>query len=140
MIDIEKIKAAAMVDTYDEIQWSSTQILELVTRLGEAKADLIHSDSILIKIEALLKDVDYKGDYSEGVRVLRDRLEAAESELNVCSIEYGDVRDSYIYYKEKYEAAEKDAAKWHEYQAKKKVLADRGFGKSPMRDMKESEK
>ena len=36
--------------------------------------------------------------------------------------------------------AEKDAAKWHEYQAKKKVLADRGFGKSPMRDVKESEK
>ena len=41
---------------------------------------------------------------------------------------------------ERLEAAEQDATKWHEYQAKKKVLADRGFGKSPLRDaaMKES--
>lgn len=98
-LDIEKIKAAALVSNGEPMLITANEVLELITR-----------------------------------------LEATESELNVCSIEYGDVRDSYIYYKEKYEAAEKDAAKWHKYQAKKKVLADRGFGKSPMRDMKESEK
>ena len=92
------------------------------------------------KIKAAALDIFAPSVPNATVLELITRLEAAESELNVCSIEYGDVRDSYLHYKERCESAEKDAAKWHKYQAKKKVLADRGFGKSPMRDMKESEK
>lgn len=65
------------------------------------------------KIKAIALDVFAPSVPNATVIELINRLEAAESELNVCSIEYGDVRDSYLHYKEKYEAAEKDAARYH---------------------------
>ena len=53
-------------------------VLELITQLEETQADLAYANSILIKIEKLIEGVEYRGDYAEGVRVLIERLEAAE--------------------------------------------------------------
>ena len=50
-------------------------VLELITQLEETQADLAYANSILIKIEKLIEGVEYRGDFAEGVRVLKDSLE-----------------------------------------------------------------
>jgi len=70
-VNIEKIKQLA--------SWGDLlAVQELITQLEETKADLAHANSILIKIEKLIEGVEYRGDFAEGVRVLKDSLEAAE--------------------------------------------------------------
>jgi len=37
MINIDKLEAAAKIDTEDDIPWTSTTVIELITRLREAE-------------------------------------------------------------------------------------------------------
>lgn len=67
---------------------------------------------------ALSHDIEYE-QFDEivtpsAVLELIERLKTAESELSACRVEHGGVRDSYLNYKMKFEAAEKEAVKYQE--------------------------
>ena len=120
------------------IELDKENIADLNERLEAAEEDRNEFQKVITSIGNAAKGYDFSGGLSDYVAAMQERMASAERSIDNKLLELDRKEGVIALLQAKLAEAEQDATKWHEYQAMKKVLADRGFGKSPMRDMKES--